>query len=173
VREMRDLPRIVAATEVGKKVDVLILRNGAEQSLGVTLGRLEQGERIIEEARINELAPDSDPENTEDSVSDLLQSLPALVGFDAAMLNEDVAANYEIASDAHGVVITEIVRGSDAEDKGLAPGMVVEEVNQQKVSDLGQLIDMVSGAREAGRAAVLFKVADAAGNRRFVAVRLN
>ena len=42
---MRDLPRVVAESPVGKAVDVVIVRKGDEQTVKVTLGRLEDGEK--------------------------------------------------------------------------------------------------------------------------------
>src|SRR5690606_20795294 len=41
VGEMRDLPRAVAESPVGKAVDVVVLRDGKEETVKVTLGRLE------------------------------------------------------------------------------------------------------------------------------------
>src|SRR5215471_9664332 len=46
IKEMKDLPRIVADTPVGKDVDVLIVRKGKEESRTVKLGRLEDGEKL-------------------------------------------------------------------------------------------------------------------------------
>src|SRR6202140_3365861 len=45
IKEMRDLPRIVADTPVGKDVDVTIVRKGKEEGKTVKLGRLEDGEK--------------------------------------------------------------------------------------------------------------------------------
>jgi len=45
IREMRDLPRVVADTPVGKDVPVIIVRKGKEETKTVTLGRLEDGEK--------------------------------------------------------------------------------------------------------------------------------
>src|SRR5689334_6923448 len=42
VKEMRDLPRIVADTPVGKDVDVVVIRKGKEEKKSVKLGRLER-----------------------------------------------------------------------------------------------------------------------------------
>src|SRR5262245_30315394 len=46
IKEMKDLPRIVADTPVGKDVDVLIVRKGKEESRTVKLGRLEDAEKV-------------------------------------------------------------------------------------------------------------------------------
>ena len=45
IKEMRDLPRIVADTPVGKDVEVVIVRKGKEETKTVKLGRLEDGEK--------------------------------------------------------------------------------------------------------------------------------
>ncbi|WFU03827.1 Do family serine endopeptidase [Rhizobium sp. CB3171] len=45
VDEMRDLPRVVAESPVGKEVDVVIIRDGKQQTVKVTLGRLEDSDQ--------------------------------------------------------------------------------------------------------------------------------
>ncbi len=45
IKEMRDLPKIVAETPVGKDVEVLIVRKGKEETKTVKLGRLDDGEK--------------------------------------------------------------------------------------------------------------------------------
>ncbi|WP_432761316.1 Do family serine endopeptidase [Rhizobium mayense] len=45
VEEMRDLPRVVAESPVGKEVDVVIMRDGKQQTVKVTLGRLEDSDQ--------------------------------------------------------------------------------------------------------------------------------
>ena len=71
-------------------------------------------------------------------------------------------------------------RGGDDRDrraptrsgKGLLTGLVISEVNQQKVTTVAEVTEKVSAAKEAGRPAVLFKVTDPAGASRFIAVKL-
>src|SRR5579871_2009231 len=46
VKEMHDLPRMVADTPVGKVVDVIVIRKGKEETHKVTIGRLEDGEKV-------------------------------------------------------------------------------------------------------------------------------
>src|SRR5438270_1887407 len=45
IKEMRDLPRVVADTPVGKDVQVTVIRKGKEETKTVKLGRLEDGEK--------------------------------------------------------------------------------------------------------------------------------
>jgi serine protease Do len=46
IKEMRDLPRVVADTPIGKQTPVTIIRKGKEETKTVTLGRLEDGEKV-------------------------------------------------------------------------------------------------------------------------------
>ena len=46
IKEMRDLPRIVADTPVGKDVEVIIIRKGKEEKKTVKLGRLEDDKPV-------------------------------------------------------------------------------------------------------------------------------
>ena len=48
IKEPKDLSRVVADTAVGKEVDVVIIRKGAEQTLKVTLGRLNDGDKAVQ-----------------------------------------------------------------------------------------------------------------------------
>ena len=46
IKEMRDLPKIVAETPVGKDVEVTIIRKGKEEKKTVKLGRLEDDKKV-------------------------------------------------------------------------------------------------------------------------------
>src|SRR6188508_343622 len=47
IKEMRDLPRIVADTPVGKSVEVIIVRKGKEEKKTVKLGRLDDTDKPV------------------------------------------------------------------------------------------------------------------------------
>ncbi len=48
IDHMRELPLAVAESPVGKEVDVVVIRKGVEMTVKVTLGRLEEGEKLAE-----------------------------------------------------------------------------------------------------------------------------
>ncbi|ODT26825.1 MAG: hypothetical protein ABS35_10130 [Kaistia sp. SCN 65-12] len=174
IARMRDLPRVVAETEVGKAVPVKILRNGAEQTLSITLGRLELGEQLIAKNNAPATpapAPAPEPTATEEEAPP--PGLPDLVGFDVALLDEDKRAEFGIAPEEDGIVVTSVKSGSDADQKGFIPGLLVTEVNQKEIGTVDELSELVAEAKEAGRPAVLFKVIDPTGTSRFIAVRLS
>jgi len=166
IERMRDLPRIVAETAVGKAVPVKVLRNGSETILDITLGRLEVGEQMIADAAAPLSTPDRDePVGPAPGVNELL-------GFDIAPLDAAARLEYAVPPEVDGVVVTTVRPGSDAEEKGFLAGLVINEVNQQRIATVADVTGMVSAAKEDGRPAVLFKVTDPAGASRFIAVRL-
>src|SRR5215471_17606474 len=48
IKEMHDLPRVVADTPVGKVVDVVVVRKGKQETHKVTVGRLQDNEKVAE-----------------------------------------------------------------------------------------------------------------------------
>src|ERR1700676_1084544 len=58
IKEMRDLPRVVADTPVGKQTPVVVIRKGKEETKTVTLGRLEDGEKLAAVDTKNDAVPD-------------------------------------------------------------------------------------------------------------------
>jgi serine protease Do len=172
ITQMRDLPRVVAETAVGKAVPVKILRNGAEMTLDITLGRLEVGEAIVADNSKAETPPPAEAPG--DEVIDAPPvGLLDLVGFEAAPLDEAKRAEYGIAPETNGIVVITVTGGSDADQKGFMPGLVITEVNQKQVGTVDEVTELVSAAKEAGRPAVLFKVTDPTGATRFIAVRIS
>src|SRR6266481_2307840 len=59
IKEMRDLPRVVADTTVGKAVEVVIIRKGQQETKTVKLGRLEDGEKAQQAALTPNATPDT------------------------------------------------------------------------------------------------------------------
>lgn len=174
IARMRDLPRVVAETAVGKAVPVKVLRDGKQIELDITLGRLEVGEQLMAnrgrapvEATPAPATPDTPAET-----DPLPQALSDLVGFDVAPLDEGRRAEFGIAPEAEGIVVTDVKGGSDADQKGFIPGLIVTEVNQRQIATVDELNELVDQAKEAGRPAVLFKVQDPTGASRFIAIRL-
>jgi serine protease Do len=170
IEHMRDLPRIVALTAVGKSVPVTVLRDGKEEVLTVTLGRLETGEQIIAQNELQKAQPPSGDDAEEPDAGP--PRLTDLVGFEVAPVDDALRAKFGLTPETDGFVVTDVADGSDADKKGMLPGLRVIEVNQKTVSTLEEIVALVGAAREAGRPAVLFKVLDPTGNSRFIAVKL-
>jgi serine protease Do len=160
IKEMKDLPRIVADTPVGKDVDVVIVRKGKEETRSVKLGRLEDGEKQAA------LTPNKDAAPPEKTVAQ------KALGLNLANMSDDLRKRYKIKESVNGVVITNVDAGSPAADKRLNAGDVVVEVSQEQVKDADALLKRVEALKKEGRRSALFLVANADGELRFVALSL-
>src|SRR5450755_4200558 len=58
IKEPKDLSRVVADTAVGKEVEAVIIRKGVEQTLKVTLGRLDDGDKAVQTAAKTQAEPE-------------------------------------------------------------------------------------------------------------------
>jgi serine protease Do len=160
IKEMKDLPRIVADTPVGKDVDVVIVRKGKEENHTVKLGRLEDGEKQAA------LTPNKDAAPQEKTV------VQKTLGLNLANMTDDLRKRYKIKDSVKGVVITGVEALSPAADKRLNAGDVVVEVSQEAVSDTDALQKRVDQLKKEGRKSALLLVANADGELRFVALSL-
>jgi serine protease Do len=157
---MRDLPRIVAESPVGEVVDVLILRDGEEQTVEVTLGRLEDGEEEMAEAE------GEGEEGAPDDAAD------GILGLTLSELDESTRSEFAIGEDVEGVVVTEVDPVSEAGEKGVQPGEVIVEVAQEQVSTPDDVSARIDELRENGRRNALLMIANAEGELRFVTLRV-
>ncbi|MEO6394379.1 MAG: trypsin-like peptidase domain-containing protein, partial [Devosia sp.] len=166
---MRDLPRLVAETEVGKVVDLKVLRDGKDMNLSVTLGRLETGEQAILQAQQEVIEP---PPPDEDVAEVVPLALKDIIGLEVGPIDDAARKAFVIREDVTGVIIKSVTPDSDASRQGLVEGLVISEVNQQDVSGVEDFELKVDAAREAGRPNVLFKITDPTGANRFIPVQI-
>jgi serine protease Do len=159
IKEMRDLPRVVADTPVGKDVQVTIIRKGKEDTKTVKLGRLEDGEKKTAVAK-NEGAPE------EKSV------VKKTLGLDLSNLTNELRKRYKIKDAVKGVVITAVEDGSAASDKRLSAGDVIVEVAQEAVTNAADVQKKIDQLKKDGRKSALLLIANAEGEVRFVALSL-
>ncbi len=178
VHEMRDLPRAVAESPVGKEVDVVVIRDGEEETVKVTLGRLEDSgaadeDQVDGEGTPNdgESVPEGQDQGEEHNGESELQTTSAL-GMTIAPLDEEQRAAFNIADSVEGVVITVVEPMSAAAEKGLKPGDVIVEVAQDFVDNPAAVKDRVDALKSEGRRNAHLMVADTTGALRFVAVPL-
>jgi len=159
VKDSRDLPRIVAATPVGKAVDVTIIRKGKEEQKQVTLGRLEDGERQ-QQAGLQQ--PPTDPPTV------TRQAL----GLTMSGINDELRRRYSLKDGLKGVVVIRVDPNSVAADKRIQPGDVIVEVGQEAVSSPADVTRRIDALKSEGRKSALLLVSNAQGEVRFVAVSI-
>jgi serine protease Do len=161
VKEMRDLPKIVADTPVGKDVEVIVIRKGKEEKKSVKLGRLEDEKKVAAVSNDNkDAAPDSKP------------VVKKALGLDLANLTDELRKKHNIKEKVKGVVITGVDPNSPASEKRLAPGMVIAEVQQQPVASATELQQRIDKLKKDGKKAVVLLVVSPDGDPSFVALSL-
>ncbi|WP_282157863.1 DegQ family serine endoprotease [Shimia thalassica] len=155
VKDVRGLVRQVGNTDVGKTVRVIVLRDGATQTLKVTLGRRETAESAGPEA-----VP-AEPETVEKDV----------LGLTVTPLTEEMRSELGVAEGTEGLVVTKVDEASKAFEKGLRAGDVLTEASQQKLTSVDDLETRIAEAKEAGRKSLLLLVRRG-GEPRFVALNI-
>ncbi len=158
VKSSSELPRIVAATPVGKTVEVIVVRKGEEQTKSVVLGRLEDNEKP-------QLANIKQPE----AESASRQAL----GLNLSGLTDDLRRRFNIKDSVKGVVVTRVDPNSNAADKRIVPGEVIVEVAQEPIENPADIAKRIEALKKDGKKSVLLLVAGANGDVRFVALGLD
>jgi serine protease Do len=164
VDEMKRLPRIVAETEIGKKVDVTVWREGKEIHLPVVIGELKDEE---EQAA----APGKKDKTAKDKQAPGQRTIAPL-GLTVAGLTPELREKYSLSEETKGVVVTEVGGRGPAAEKGIRPGDVIVEISQEAVASPKDVADRIDAAKKAGRRSVLMLVENDRGLR-FVAIRLD
>lgn len=150
VTEMRQLPRMVAETKVGKKVELGIWRKGRELVLPITLGELETdakaGGRMEREAP----APQSPVADT-------------VLGMKLVPITPPLRQQFGLPGDVTGLLVTDIDRAGEAAKNGIMPGDIIREVNQQPVTNAKAFKEGLAAASKAGKKFALLRVSRKGG----------
>ncbi len=143
IKEMRELPRIVADTEIGRSVKVIVLRKGKERPLRVTI------EELVEDAAV---AAVEDEESTDNLVQE------TMLGMELEDITSQTRKALKLPDDLEGVVVAGVTRGSAAAEKGVRRGDVIVEITQETVNSLDAAKSRIESLRAAGRNSVLLRI---------------
>jgi serine protease Do len=146
VKEMRNLPRIVADSEVGQKVPVLLWRDGKEVTVQATLA-----EKPDDQTQVASATPTAKPDAPK--VTEI-----AGLGLKLAPIAADTKDKFQLSQDQKGVVITDVSPDSPAAERGLKAGDVIVEVQQEPVSSPADVQSRVDGVRKQSRKSVLMLI---------------
>lgn len=161
IDEVRDLPRIVAESPVGKAVDVVLVRKGKEMTVKVTLGRLEDSEKVAE------------GEDDEAGQQGEAVATASVLGMTIGELDEAARSKFGIAEGVNGVVVTEVAPDSAAAERGVQAGEVITEIAQESVANPTDVVDRIAALKEQGRKNALLMMASKSGELRFVTIRMD
>jgi serine protease Do len=145
VKEMHNLPRIVADSEVGKEVPVVLWRDGKEVTVQTVLA---------ERPADAELASTDTPKPTDTTKPTDITGL----GMKVAPVSQELKDKFQLGADQKGVVITDVSPNTPAAERGLKPGDVIMEVQQAEVAAPSDIQKQVDAARKADRKNVLMLI---------------
>jgi serine protease Do len=145
IKEMNELPRLVAAVPVGKEAEVKVLRNGNPMVFKVTIQELDD----------KQLA--SGPSQAKPELGLTVQEL-------TPEMARQIRMEYE-----PGLVIVRVQEGSPADEAGLQQGDLIKEVNRKPVKDLKTYQSLVAGSKKSGN--ILFRI-KRGGMSLFVSMRI-
>ncbi len=157
IREMKNLPRIVAENDINAEIELKYWRDNKIHTTKVIIGELEKAE---EDGLLA-----SSSKSTGFNVD-----IPSL-GLTLIELSDELRREYNIESAVEGVLINDIKPMSGADNKGLSAGDVIIEINQKPISKPQEIIDIIEKAEKNGRKSVLLLI-NSNGNNRFVALKI-
>jgi serine protease Do len=158
IKEMRDLPKIVGDTAIGKDVPVLIIRKGKEVTKTVRLGRLEDTPQPVAVRR--------------DAPPDEKSVVSKALGLNLSNMTDELRKKYKIKDNVKGVVILEIDPNSAAADKRLSAGETIVKVTDEEVATAADVQKRIDQLKKDGKKTALLQVANPEGDVRFVALTL-
>ncbi|MFP6712372.1 MAG: DegQ family serine endoprotease [Rhodospirillales bacterium] len=161
VKEMRNLPKIVAETDIDKKVDVEVWRDGKKETTQVSVGELDE-EQVANVSRKN-LGEEGGKEE---------ELKIASLGISVGRVTAGIRKRYNLKKQAKGVVVVGVEKEGAAAEKGIKAGDVIVEVSQNEVKSPKEVKKWIDEAKSSGRKSVLLLIEGQAGLR-FVALRLN
>ena len=159
INEMKELPKIVAQTEVGKTVEVKVWRNKKEITKKIKLGRLETSSDFKKEEK-KEGIPEK-PEISE------IKSLKII----ARLLNKKDIAQRKLPNQTTGLVITNI--GKNSPVNYLNVGDVIVEAQKKKIKSIKDLEDIVDKALKSNQKTILIVIYNSQNQRRYIGVKLD
>ncbi|MEL6828856.1 MAG: Do family serine endopeptidase [Pseudomonadota bacterium] len=142
VENVRALSRIVAETDIGKTVNVDLIRDGRARTVSFTLGELDPEGETVET-------------NDPDLPEDVLTQNPMGIAF--AELNDDARRRYSVPGDVQGVLIDSVGPRGPSFGK-LQKGDVILELGFEKVDSVSNAMAALDSATRSGEPLLLVRV---------------
>jgi serine protease Do len=170
INDSRALPRIVAATQIGKTVQIDVLRSGRKQSFHVYVAKLDEGPPDKPgKSQSAPVVPNAAPKQQGNNAA---PSRLNKLGLSLGVLDSAARAKFKVPATAQGVVVADVSPDSPAADKNFRPGDVIVEVQSQKVKSPDEVESRIAADIKAGRKVELMLV-NRNGELTYVGLRLD
>ena len=143
IKEMRNLPRIVAGTKVGESVPIKIWRDGKTVTKKITVEKLEK----------SSFAQQSPSDDSQQKKEDEPQ-INEMLGAEILTVNDEVREKYKLASDVEGVLLLNVEESGLAGFNGFQSGDVIIRVGKKSTNKAGQLEDALEDAKDSGAGSI-------------------
>ena len=156
IKTMKELPKIVAQTEVGKVVEVKIWRNKKKINKKIKLGRLETSEdfKKVEKKEV------------QTKVSEI-KSLKISV---RTLTKKDIETR-KLPKNSTGVVITEIK--TDSPLNNLKVNNIIVEAQKKKIRSINELENIVNQTLSSQEKTILIAIYNNQNQRRYIGIKLD
>jgi len=156
INEMKELPTIVARTEVGKKVKVKIWRNKKEIIKSITLGRLETSEDF-------KVAEKEKPQK-ESEIQNLKISVRKITKEDIKIRN--------LPNQTSGLIVTKIENESPLFNS-IEVNSIILEAQKKKIKNVDDLNQIVTKVLNSNQKTILLVIYNSQNQRRYIGIKLN
>jgi serine protease Do len=127
VKTPKELQRLVSRVKPGRKVKVLVIREGKEKVFEMKLGKMPEEGVVPEEEKAE-----------------------AWLGLTVQSLTPDLAEHLGLEREESGVVVTGVELGSPAEEAGIQRRDVIKEINRKKIKDIGDYNEAIEKVKAGG-----------------------
>ena len=158
INQMKELPAIVAKTQVGKNVEVKIWRDKKAIIKNVILGRLETSEdyKISEKQK---------PLNQENEIENLKIKV--------RVLNKEDIKNRKLPNQTTGLVITSIANNSPFKNTTLSVDDIIVEAQKKRINSVDDLREITKQVLQSNQKTILLAIYTTQNQKRFIGVKLD
>jgi serine protease Do len=156
VSNTKELVRVVGKTAVNKTVNVVLLRKGKKRTVKVRLGQRELAEATAFPKNETPLAP----------------VVELILGMNLSVLNDSLRSEFNLDSDADGLIVQDILKSSEAYEKGIRIGDLIVEISQKKLQSLSTFKKLLQDSKSAQKKSLLFLIRSES-RLRFLSLRLD
>ena len=156
IREMKELPIIVARTEVGKKVKVKIWRDKKEIEKNITLGRLETSEDFK--------VADQKQKPLETKIEELKITVRETT-------SEDIKLR-KLPNQTKGLVVTKIEDDSPLKNS-IELDSIILEAQKKKIKNVNDLKQITQQVLRSNQKTILLVIFNSENQRRYIGVKLD
>ncbi len=157
INQMKELPAIVARTQVGKNVEVKIWRDKQEIIKNVLLGRLETSEDF----KVSEKQKTIDPT---DKIEDLKITVRSL--------NKDDIKNRNLPNQTTGLVITSIQNNSPLAGS-IEVNSIIVEAQKERIKSIDDLKKITKQVLNSNQKTILLAIYNNQNQRRYIGIKLD